>query len=100
MVAPDSQGNLGAGVSLVGHSSAHLDSCPGNESESLRLTHYSHHSILSKALVTFPELKQPSEKHIQTDGHSSLKGLFSVSCAIGFLYNVVNMAGFESPVHS
>ncbi|KAG7230526.1 hypothetical protein INR49_012239, partial [Caranx melampygus] len=27
-----------------------LDCCPGNESESLRLTNYSHHSILSKTL--------------------------------------------------
>lgn len=63
-----------------------LDCCPENESKSLRLTNYSHHSILSKTLVTFPELKQFPEKRSQTDGHFSENNLFTVSCAVGFLY--------------
>lgn len=96
MVALNSQGNLGTGAPprrLRGNESwSSLDHCPENESELLRLTNYSHHSILSKTLVTFSELKQPPENQIQTDGHFAQNNLFSLSCAVGFPYIVVNMA--------
>lgn len=97
MAALDSQINLGPRVSALLHQCAPeptegnkgricLDCCPENESKSLRLTNYSHHSILSKTLVTFPELKQFPEKLSQTDGHFSQNNLFTVSYAVGFLY--------------
>ena len=55
-------------------------------SEPLRLTSYSHRSILSKTWVTFPELRQTPEKRIQTDGHLLPNNFFSISCAAGFFF--------------